>query len=277
MNQLLLEILLQITGLTAASGIHYQNDKLYAISDESDYLYEYQLATHELKKYALTTNATEKNNKKDKLDYEAIAEKNGDLYLFGSGSKPKREIVSQFSPQSNQVQNYPLDILYPSITSFAGIDANELNIEGAIFKGDDLLLFNRGNGKHNKNFIVTIQGKDFTEEFNILIKDFKLPQLNGINTGFSDAVLVDDKIYFLATAEDSNSTYADGKIAGTLFGCIDTKKLKLKYTRVLSTNKKLEGITLYKKDKKYLTFLLCEDADDRSQNVANIYKLEIKQ
>ena len=276
MNKLLLEILFQITGITAASGLYYQDNQLYLITDESDYLYEYTIAENELKKHALTLNPLEKNTKKNKLDYEAIAQKDGDLYLFGSGSKPKREIVTQFSTTTNEVQNYPLDLLYPSIISFTEIDSNELNIEGALFKGDELLLFNRGNGKHNKNFIVTVQGKNFTEEFNIFIKDIKLPQLNGINTGFSDVVLVDDKIYFLATAEGTDSTYNDGKIAGTIFGCIDTKKLKLKYTKILSHNKKLEGITVYKKDKKNITFLLCEDNDDTTQSISTIYKLNIK-
>lgn len=277
MNKLLLDILLHITGLTAASGIHYQNEKIYAISDESDYLYEYTLNENELKKHALTANPQNKNSKKNKLDYEAIAEKEGILYLFGSGSKPNREVVTQFSTTTQKVQTYPLDLLYPSISSFAQIDPDELNIEGALFKDDELLLFNRGNGPHNKNFIVTVQGKDFVEEFNIFIKDIKLPKLNGVNTGFSDAVLVDDKIYFLATAENSDSTYHDGKIAGTLFGCIDAKKLKLKYTKVLSPDKKLEGITLYKKEKKNITFLLCEDNDEANQTASTIYKLNIKQ
>ena len=277
MNKLLLEIMFQITGLTATSGIFYQNDKLYAVSDESDYLYEYVMTENELKKHALTANPKEINSKSNKLDYEAIAEKDGKLFLFGSGSKPKREIVTEFSIKTHEIQNRSLDLLYPSITSFAGLEEGELNIEGALFKEDELLLFNRGNGKQNKNFIVTVQGDDFTEAFNIFIKDIKLPQINKINTGSSDAVLVNDKIYFLATAEDSSSTYTDGKIAGTLFGCIDAKKLKLKYTKVLTNNKKLEGITVYKKDKKTITFLLSEDNDTSNTNVATIYKLEIKQ
>ncbi|UYW00358.1 hypothetical protein K5I29_07195 [Flavobacterium agricola] len=276
MNKLLLEILLQITGITAASGIHYQNEKLYVVSDESDYLYEYQLTANELKKHALTDNPQELRSKQTKRDYEAIAANGTDLYLFGSGSKPNRELVTQFNTQNQAVQNFSLDLLYPSIASFAEINPDELNIEGALFRGDDLLLFNRGNGANNKNFIVTVQGKNFTEEFNIFIQDIKLPQLNGINTGFSDAVLVGDKIYFLATAEGGSSTYNDGQIAGTLFGCIDTKRFKVKYTEVLSNDKKLEGLTVLNQDKKNITFLLCEDSDDSTQNVATIYKLNIK-
>jgi len=276
MNKFFLEILLQITGITAASGIHYQDEKIYLVSDQSDFLYEYQLPTESLNKYALTPNASENNSKKTKRDYEAMAAVGTNLYLFGSGSKPNREILTEFSTQTKEVKNLPLDLLYPAIASFAELEQDELNIEGALFKNNELLLFNRGNGKQNKNFIATVQGEDFTEAFNLFIKDIKLPQLNGIETGFSDAVLVDDKIYFLATAEANKSTYHDGKIAGTLFGCIDTKRYKLKYTKILTNDKKLEGLTVFKKDKKNITFLLCEDADDNSQNVATIYKLNIK-
>ena len=275
MKQIILEILTQIFGISAASGLHYNQEQLFVIADDSNVLYEYAINDKELTKHQLYPIIEENTAKKNKLDFEAITYHNDSYYIFGSGSKPNREVGAVYKHSNQSVKHLNLDILYPSIASFANIEVDELNIEGALFYKDDLYLFNRGNGKNNRNFIAIIQGNNIEEEFNIVLKDIKLPPLNGMQTGFSDAVLVDDKIYFTATAEGTKSTYNDGKIGGSLFGCIEPKKLKLKYTKVISNDAKIEGITLYKKDKKNLEFLLCDDPDDPKKNTT-IYKLSTK-
>ena len=211
MKKLILEIILQISGLSSASGNAYQEQNLYLIADDSQYLYQYNLDNKNLYKFPLTDNPQENIPKKEKPDFEALVKNKETFYTFGSGSKENRAFLHTSTPSSNTINKIPLDVLYSSIASFAEIDKEELNIEGAFFKGDELYLFNRGNGKHNRNFIAIIQGKNFTEEFNIILHDIKLPKLNGIQTGFSDATIVDDTIYFLATAEDNKSTYNDVK------------------------------------------------------------------
>ncbi len=45
---------------------------------------------------------------------------------------------------------------------------------------------------------------------------------------FTDAILVEDKIYFLATAEDTTSTYDDGEILGSIIGRMDSKTFKIR-------------------------------------------------
>lgn len=275
MKKLILEIVLQITGLSSASGLYYTNNDIYLIGDDSQYLYQYSLETKDLNKIALVENAKETISKKEKPDFEALTYQNQTFFAFGSGSKENREFVSITTLPNKESFQVPLDVLYTSIANFASMDKDELNIEGAFFKGDELYLFNRGNGKNNRNFIAIIQGKNFAEEFNIILQDIKLPKLNGIQTGFSDAILVENTIYFLATAEGGKSTYNDGKIAGTILGTISLKNLKLKSTQILSDTKKLEGITLFKQTGKNKTFLLCEDNDDKNAT-STIFKVEVK-
>ena len=36
---------------------------------------------------------------------------------------------------------------------------------------------------------------------------FELPKIKNVETTFTDAILIEDKIYFLAAAEDTASTY----------------------------------------------------------------------
>ena len=88
--------------------------------------------------------------------------------------------------------------LYLAMQSFGKISPEEFNIEGAIYNGDSWMLFNRGNGKTNKNTIFTVDGKNLTTDFRIIANDYKLPKIKGVRTSFTDAILVDDKIYFLA-------------------------------------------------------------------------------
>ena len=49
-----------------------------------------------------------------------------------------------------------LSMLYASMQSFGEISADDFNLEGAIYNGENWFLFNRGNGKKSKNAIFTI-------------------------------------------------------------------------------------------------------------------------
>ena len=165
-------------------------------------------------------------------------------------------------------------IRYQDVYDLKTLLKTDFNIEGAIYNGESLFLFNRGNGKSKKNVVFTIQGKNLMNEFNILSNDYKLPKIKGVRSSFTDAILVDNKIYFLATAEDTNSTYNDGEILGSFIGCIDTKTMKIDFTKKISDSHKFEGITLYSKDNNKIEFLLCED-NDTTELKSNIYKLKL--
>jgi hypothetical protein len=65
--------------------------------------------------------------------------------------------------------------------------------------------------------------------------------MKGVRTCFTDAVLVDEKIYFLATAENTAYAYDDGEILGSLIGRIDIETMKIDFTKKLAPQINLKG------------------------------------
>lgn len=275
MEKFQLTLLFKIIGLGSASGLIYQDNTIFAIGDNSSYLYEYHIDSNKLERHALAENSEENIPKSIKPDFEAITKYQDSLYLFGSGSTVNRTIMVQVDAKSkNVIKSQDLSDLYLAMQSFGKIAEEDFNLEGAIFNGETWFLFNRGNGKTNKNIVFSIDGKNLANEFRIVANEYKLPKIKGIRTSFTDAILVDEKIYFLATAENTDSTYNDGEVLGSIVGRIDLKKMKIDFTKKITDTQKFEGITLFKKSEKEIEFLLCEDNDTEVLE-SNIYKLVI--
>lgn len=271
-----LQFLFKIIGLGSASGLVYHNNTIVAVGDNSSYLYEYTISNEKLERYPLQENAQENTLKKIKKDFEAITQFEDTIYVFGSGSTENRNTMVQIDAKTKKViTTQDLSMLYASMQSFGEINPEDFNLEGAIYNGENWFLFNRSNGKKSKNAIFTISGKNLTDEFSILHNKFKLPKIKGVETSFTDAILVDDQIYFLATAEATESTYHDGEVLGSIIGQIDVAKMKLKSHKIISKINKLEGITLVEETPETISFLLCEDNDTEVLE-SNIYKITLK-
>ena len=275
MQQIQLSLLFKIIGLGSASGLIYHNNNLTLIGDNSGFLYTYNIKTKKLSTHALLENAQPNIEKKLKPDFEALTQFENSIYIFGSGSTENRNKMLQVDATTKKIiQNTDLTNLYLSLQSFGNIKPNDFNIEGAIFNGTTWYLANRGNGKKTKNIIFTITGKSFDDEIQILSNKFKLPKLSGVKTSFTDLVLVQDKIYFLAAAEDTDSTFFDGEIKGTIIGCIDIKTMTLDFTKQISSTQKFEGITVFNESATQISFLLCQDNDSPVLE-STIYKLTL--
>jgi hypothetical protein len=277
MKKFKLDLFLKIIGISSASGLVYKNDSLYIISDDSNYLYEYSIANADLEKHLLIENEAVNENipKNVKSDFEAITQFDDDIFVVGSGSTIVRNKMIQVSDlQKRVLQNHDLTDLYLSMQYFAGISAEEFNIEGVIFTGEKWYFFQRGNGKSAKNGIFTIESPYFTQGYSMLYASYDLPKINGVQASFTDAILVDDSFYFLASAEDSQSTYLDGEVVGSSIGRINIETMKLKEVVTVTDTHKFEGLTLYKNNAKTLEFLLCEDQDDEVME-SQIFKLTL--
>lgn len=273
MEKFQLSLLFKIIGLGSASGLLFQNNTILAIGDNSSYLYEYQTETAKLQRHPLAENAQENTPKAFKPDFEAITQYADSIYIFGSGSTENRNFMVQVDSKTKEViKTQELTDLYLTMQSFAKIAPEDFNIEGVIYNGETWFFFNRGNGKTGKNVVFTVEGKNLVNEFQIISNEYKLPKIKGVRTSFTDAILVDNKIYFLASAENSNSTYDDGEVLGSIIGRIDVKKMKIDFTQKISDTHKFEGLTLYKKSSNEIEFLLCEDNDTEVLE-ANVYKV----
>lgn len=275
MHPFTLEILFQIIGIGSASGLLYKDNQLFVIGDNSSYLYEFGIKNNELKRHPLTENPSENIAKKDKSDFEAVTEYEGKIYVFGSGSTEKRnKMVTMDSKSKEIIATTDLSDLYLAMQSFAELPENDLNIEGVLYDGTEWFFFNRGNGAKGKNIVFTVQGKNLTEEFNIIATEFKLPEINSVQSSFTDAVRVGEYIYFLAAAENTTSTYHDGSVAGSLIGRISLKKMQIDFTQIISDTHKFEGLSFLLEREKTIDFLLCED-NDSNDSKTSIHKLTL--
>lgn len=278
MKQLTLELFLQFFGISAASGIIYNNDHLQIISDDAHVLYTYDIKKEQLSKNSLMLDRSIQENvaKTVKKDFEAITTDGEHYFLFGSGSTAQRKELIELDIASKElIAVHDLDILYESMKSFAQISDEDFNIEGVVVQGETWYFFNRGNGPAQANGIFTVTAKNLLEDFNIVFNAIELPKIDGHQTGFTDAVMVENKLYFLAAAEKTSSTYHDGEIAGSIIGRINPKKMKVEKTKPISLTHKFEGLSLYKQEGKNLEFLLCEDPD-MANTQTSIYKLSFK-
>ena len=265
-----IDIFATIDGIGAASGIVHLDNNLFIIGDNSNFLYQYSIATKKLKKHGLAENSQANIAKKQKPDFEAITLKNKKLHIFGSGSTKNRNLKIIFDLGKQTTKNKDCTKLYQKFKNTAQLTDDDLNIEGAMYHNNNLYLINRGNGATTKNGIF-IKNK-ITKT--ISYHSYHLPIINGVVTSFTDAIIANNKIYFLACAEDSSSTYLDGTVYGSILGIIDPETLEVIWTIQISDNQKFEGLTIYSHSENEINFLLCED-NDTEQLQSNLYQLTI--
>ena len=271
MEKFQLEVFLILVNMGAASGLVYTEDALYLICDSSSYLYHYSFTAEKTTKIEFTTDAKENIEKKNKPDFESITLMENQLYLFGSGSGLNRNQLITYHLTTGKISERNIQPQHDSLQKKFEISAEDYNIEGVVYYHQKTFLFQRGNGPKAQNGIFILN--DTTKEVNY--HPIELPELKGVKATFTDAVLVDNQIYFLAAGEKSASTYLDGEVTGSIIGKINPETLTIDFTQKISDTHKFEGITLYKKTTDSLEFLLCEDSDSE-QEESKIYKLSLK-
>ncbi len=263
--------LFNIIGIGAASGLVFKDNSLFIISDNSTFLYQFNISEKKLTKISLVGSSQENILKKDKLDFEAITLKGNKLHIFGSGSTSKREKRITYNLETNAVKEKSLTKLYKILKQTTQISDEDLNIEGALFYNENLFLFQRGNGENSKNGVFKLNCKD---NLDVKFTAIDLPKIQNVEATFTDAILVNDKIYFLAAVENTTSTYDDGEILGSFIGCLILDTFELEFTKKISETHKFEGLTLYNKTETTIEFLLCEDTDTEVLETT-IYKLTL--
>lgn len=274
MQNLTIESFIKIIGIGSASGLVYKDHFLFIISDNSTLLFKYNMQEKALTKIPLTKNPKENIPKKNKLDFESIALKGNKLHILGSGSTSKRQKRFTYHLDTAQVLEKDLSKLYLDLKKNAAISDEELNIEGALFDNEKWFLFQRGNEANSRNGIF-ILNDNFKDNGDVEFIPIQLPTIKHIETSFTDAVLVEDKIYFLATAENTTSTYDDGEILGSIIGRMNRETFEIEWTQKISISQKFEGLTLFHKTETEIQFLICEDNDTEVLETT-IYKLTLK-
>lgn len=270
-------LFLKLVGINAASGIHYQQDQLYIVSDNSPYLYQYDMQASQLHKIQLdSTQQQEMASKKEKADFEALYAIGDTLVVVGSGSTSERETAFIYQQKDQSVQRVSLAPLYRQMRKIGKVNEENFNIEGIAYADGTWYFLNRGNGPKHQNVVFSFKG-DAQLQFqaaSLQAKHLKLPPIQDQPSGFSDAMLLDNRLFFLASAENKASNYQDGENMGTYIAYINLKTWKLSPIQTLSKTKKLEGLSLYQQSDSTKTFLLCEDPDDEANTNCPVYRYD---
>jgi hypothetical protein len=183
-----------------------------------------------------------RGNKAHKLDLEAcVAADTADgviLIALGSGSTPRREQVAlvrgwESGPPDVEMVHVPR--LYDGLRREQRFAGSELNVEGAVYLGDRIRLFGRGNGAlragiESVNATCDLDWSAFVAHLHrpdrappptpTDVARYELGTIGGVPLSFTDATVWRDAVLFSATAEESPDVTRDGRVVGSAIGVV---------------------------------------------------------
>jgi hypothetical protein len=251
--------------LSAASALVCQGQSLWVLADDALVLQRYNLngdwqAEQTLFPGELPADA--KQRKRLKPDFEALLLlPEGSLLALGSGSTKRR--CRGCLVESGSVRVIDISPLYGALAG----RFQDLNIEGGVVYGGQLLLAQRGNGLGRENALVVLdlpqvlrdlQDGQLSAAALQRIVPLQLPELDDVPLSLTDlSVAPSGALYFTATAEATDSSYLDGACTGSALGRLDTQLAIAELSR-LAPVVKIEGLAFQADGRA----LLVADADD---------------
>lgn len=264
--------------LSAASGLIKHRGKFYVVADDELHLGIFDGDKPGRRRRLLSGKlpGDHKARKKAKPDFEVLLALPasptlplGALMALGSGSTENRRrgVMVPFSDKglSRRTIRFDLSPLYLSLAQ----SIPDLNIEGAVARGDDLLLFHRGNRAQPDNLVISIDLAAFLAKASNgqpvdaqvrTLSELPIGDVGGVPLSVTDAALLPGGgLIVTAVGEDTVNAYDDGKLTGAVVCRLDSN-LKLLGRWMLDPMVKAEGVELYGED-----ILLVTDADDPSR------------
>ncbi len=239
--------------LSAASGMVVRGPALYVVADDAQCLGVFDLGTMEPGRLIpliagdLPSDAAER--KKQKPDFEILlALPNAGatrLLAMGSGSTTRRMRGAVIDlPHNAAPTSVRLIDLEPLFAALAPL-VPEINLEGAVLRGDQLLLFNRGNSAYPASQIIAVplaavlEGSPITAT---LLAELELPTVSGVPLTVTDACQLESgHILLSAVAEATDNSYADGALVGAAIVELDAD-LNVRAIELLDPILKVEGL-----------------------------------
>lgn len=264
--------------MSAASGLVARQGKLYVVADDELHLGIFDGDKPGKRRRLLSGElpTEHKARKKAKPDFEVLLAltpsvwlPRGALMALGSGSTENRcrGVLIPFSETGLERRTIRFDLtqLYHSLAQSIA----DLNIEGAVARGDDLLLFHRGNGTRPDNLVIAVDlaafvasaaAGDPTNAPVHAISALPIGDVGGVPLSITDAALMSDGgLIVTAVCEDTANAYDDGRLVGAAL-CLLDAQLNLVSRWMLDPMVKVEGVALDGGD-----ILLVTDADDPSR------------
>ncbi len=212
----------------AASGLCRPGPWLVAVQDDCAWVALIDPASGEVRAVPLAPGGGV-YEKALKPDFEAcLADPDGVVWAFGSGSRPTRERIAQIRETTHV---FDASALYAALRDRADFAGSELNVEGAaLLPGGTLRLFQRGNGAGAAvdatadldwaAVVAWLEGRGGVPAPRA-VTAYRLGALDGVRLTFTDAAVGPGALLFTAAAEASPDTYADGVVAGSALGVFD--------------------------------------------------------
>ena len=220
----------------AASGLAISGGRLAVVQDDAAFIA--MVARDDVSAIVLPRGAGGRRrfevalgNKHEKLDLESCISLGDDLYAFGSGSSPARERIVHLGYATRVIDAAPL---YRELRSEVG---GEINIEGVAAVGGELWLFHRGNTGPNDRGPTIVRfprepllgwlgaARGLPEALGSMRFDLgsaaRASGEGSVRFGFTDAVGVGDRVFYIAAAEDSPNAIDDGLVLGSQLGVIE--------------------------------------------------------
>lgn len=234
--------------VSAASALVWQAGDLFLVADDDVVLQCYDLEGSLRAEHVLLDEQwpqAAKARKASKADFEMLCQlPDGWLLALGSGSTAQRRRGVLWRPGETRIVD--LTSLYLALEQ----QIPQLNLEGAVVQGKQLLLAQRGNGAAAGNALVSLDlervmaqleraslGPECLQE----IMWLELGQLDGVPLSITDLCLdLQGRLLFSAAAEDTVSTYADGPCLGSVIGWLEAGQVQALWP--LAGTTKIEGI-----------------------------------
>lgn len=241
-----------LLGVRAGSALLRIGDRLLAVQDDA-----WCVAWITLPGLAITLDVLKGDGaslpKKDKPDFEAAFRMpDGGVYLLGSGSKKNRRTLAHIEPDSRKAMLREVPELYDGIQQVLGLHERP-NIEAAVLEGDRLRLFHRGAGTAPSASVELPLAALMGGKFQVFaLQWFELGELDGVSLHITDAATAGPgSTLFLATAERTDDAIADGPVAGSAVGVIETypQRTRVRWTRLVErdgqpSQRKIEGLAV---------------------------------
>jgi hypothetical protein len=200
----------------AGSAIAARGDELFVVQDDASFVAVVRgdsVTSIVLPRGPGGRRQFEGATKRDKLDLEACTFVGDELWAFGSGSLPIREVIVRISDRV---------IVEEAHDRYAGLRSaiGALNIEGVVFLDDEFWFFHRGNtGESGDRPAIAICDRDMR------VKHVRVVDLGGL--GFTDACAFGNRIWYLAAKEAVGNAIDDGALLGCAIGVLDGNQAQL--------------------------------------------------
>jgi hypothetical protein len=286
----------------AGSGLAWVGERLAVVQDDANFIALVDPVSGQATAVVLPAGEngvrqfdTGRGNKKQKFDLEAlvsIESPDGPFLLaIGSGSSKRRERMVTVQRAGEAEETLALIAapgLYHVLREATDFSGSDMNIEGAVFIGDVLRLFGRGNGESSKRHepldatcdlhwpsvrAYLAAPDDVEPPTPRRLRQYSLGEADGVRLSFTDATLAwgdrseQPVVLYTAAAEGSPDSRRDGDVAGSAIGFLDPRdeRTVMRYALLCDAQGellplKVEGIACGRADERQIYVVL--DVDD---------------